>query len=81
MPIFEYRCTSCQNEFETLVRSGGIPACPKCASQNLTKLLSLPSIKSDSTHALALKAAHRRDKIQQSDKAREQREYELHHDD
>ncbi len=81
MPIFEYRCTSCQNEFETLVRSGDIPACPKCASQNLAKLLSLPAIKSDSTHALALKAAHRRDKIQQGDKAREQREYELHHDD
>lgn len=81
MPIFEYRCTSCQNEFETLVRSGDIPACPKCASLDLTKLLSLPAIKSDSTHALALKAAHRRDKIQQGDKAREQREYELHHDD
>lgn len=81
MPIFEYRCTSCQNEFETLVRTGDTPACPKCAGQELTKLLSLPAIKSDSTHALALKAAHKRDKIQQGDKAREQREYELSHDD
>ena len=81
MPIFEYRCTSCHHEFETLVRTGDTPACPKCAGQELTKLLSLPAIKSDSTHALALKAAHRRDKIQQGDKAREQREYELHHDD
>lgn len=81
MPIFEYHCTSCHTEFETLVRSGDTPACPKCASQALTKLLSLPAIKSESTHALALKAAHKRDKIQQGDKAREQREYELNHDD
>ncbi len=81
MPIFEYRCTSCQNEFETLVRTGDTPACPKCAGQELTKLLSLPAIKSDSTHALALKAAHRRDKVQQGEKNREQREYELNHDD
>ncbi len=81
MPIFEYHCTSCQTEFETLVRSGDVPACPTCASQALTKLLSLPAIKSDSTHALALKAAHKRDKIQQGEKNREQREYELNHDD
>lgn len=81
MPIFEYHCTSCQHEFETLVRTGDTPACPKCASQNLSKLLSLPAIKSDSTHALAMKAAHKRDKFQQGEKAREQREYELNHDD
>lgn len=81
MPIFEYRCTSCQHEFETLVRTGDTPACPKCASHDLTKLLSLPAIKSDSTHALAMKAAQKRDKFQQGEKAREQREYELNHDD
>jgi putative FmdB family regulatory protein len=81
VPIFEYRCASCRHEFETLVRPGDTPACPKCASQELAKLLSLPAIKSDSTHALAMRAAQKRDKIQQTDKAREQREYELSHDD
>lgn len=81
MPIFEYHCTSCQHEFETLVRTGDTPACPKCASHDLTKLLSLPAIKSESTHDLAMRAAHKRDKFQQGEKAREQREYELSHDD
>jgi putative FmdB family regulatory protein len=81
VPIFEYSCQSCHHEFETLVRTGDTPACPKCAGLELTKLLSLPSIKSDSTHALAMRAAHKRDKVQQGDKAREQREYELSHDD
>ena len=81
MPIYEYSCASCHHEFETLVRTGDTPACPKCAGTSLTKLLSLAAIKSDSTHALALRAAHRRDKVQQGDNAREQREYELNHDD
>ncbi len=81
MPIFEYSCNACRHEFETLVRTGDTPACPKCAATALTKLLSLPAIKSDSTHALAMRAAGRRDRVQQGDKAREQREYELSHDD
>lgn len=81
MPIFEYACNACRHEFETLVRTGDVPACPRCASGELTKLLSLPAIQSESTHGLAMRAAQRRDKVQQSDKNREQREYELNHDD
>lgn len=81
MPIFEYSCDACHHEFETLVRTGDVPACPKCAGQALTKLLSLPAIKSESTHALALKAAKRRDSIKADENARAQREYELHHND
>ena len=57
MPIFEYHCDSCHHEFEMLVRPGDTPACPKCAATGLTKLLSLPAIKSDTTHDLALRAA------------------------
>ena len=81
MPIFEYRCDSCHHEFETLVRTGDTPACPKCAATGLTKLLSLPAIKSESTHGLALRAAKKRDQAQASINARVQREYELAHDD
>lgn len=81
MPIFEYRCQSCHHQFETLVRTGDTPACPKCAATGLEKLLSLPAIQSEATHGLAMRAAHRRDKVQQGDKNREQREYELNHDD
>jgi putative FmdB family regulatory protein len=81
MPIFEYRCQGCRHEFETLVRSGDTPACPKCAGVELEKLLSLPAIKSDSTHGLALRAAKKRDQAQASVNARVQREYELAHDD
>jgi putative FmdB family regulatory protein len=82
MPIFEYACKGCGNQFEALVRSQDAPpACPSCQSADLEKLISRPAIKSESTHGLAMKAAQKRDKIAGSEKAREQREYELHHND
>jgi putative FmdB family regulatory protein len=81
MPIFEYRCEGCGWQFETLVLKDTVPACPECKSEALEKLLSIPSVKSDSTHALALKAAKKRDSKQASEMNRAQREYELHHND
>ena len=41
MPIFEYGCRSCGREFESLVRSDTIPACPSCRSTDLEKKLSV----------------------------------------
>jgi putative FmdB family regulatory protein len=81
MPIYEFSCTACGQEFEVLVLKSIVPACPKCHSENLERLLSVPAVKSESTHALALKAAKRRDKKQASELNRAQREYELHHND
>jgi hypothetical protein len=57
------------------------PVCRACGSGDLERLVSLPAVKSDSTHALALDAAKKRDKQLGSDLARAQREYELHHND
>jgi putative FmdB family regulatory protein len=41
MPIFEYACHDCGHQFETLVRSGTVAACPGCGSTALGKLLSV----------------------------------------
>ena len=81
MPLYEYRCESCEHEFELLVLKGTVPACPKCQTQTLERLLSVPAVKSESTHGLAMKAAKKRDSKQASEKNRAQREYELHHND
>lgn len=81
MPIFEYRCEGCDHRFELLVLKGTEPACPKCQAVTLERQLSVPAVKSESTHALAMKAAKRRDSKQADEKNREQREYELHHND
>lgn len=81
MPIFEYRCQSCEHEFETLVLKGMTPACPKCHAETLERMISIPAVKSESTHALAMKAAKKRDTRQASELNRAQREYELSHND
>lgn len=50
MPIFEYKCTDCGNEFEELVFSQDeIPSCPQCTSKNVKKLMSAAAVKTDST--------------------------------
>lgn len=81
MPIFEYACRACGHQFEMLVLPSTSPSCPSCAGTDLEKLLSTPAVKSGSTHALALKAARKRDARQAAEKNRAQREYELSHND
>lgn len=41
MPIYEYACQHCGNEFEALVRSDTTPVCPSCRSTELKKRLSV----------------------------------------
>lgn len=41
MPIYEYACSKCGQEFETLVRPGSVPGCPSCHSTELQKKLSV----------------------------------------
>ncbi|MEK7238780.1 MAG: zinc ribbon domain-containing protein [Nitrospirota bacterium] len=42
MPIFEYKCQNCGEDFEKLV-SGSNPeiSCPKCSSKNIKKKFSV----------------------------------------
>ena len=40
MPIYEYVCQDCKEQFELLVRTDERAACPRCASKKLTRLFS-----------------------------------------
>ena len=80
MPIYEFACTSCGHQFEALVRKN-TPTCPSCGKAELERMLSLPSVKSESTHAKALRAAKKRDQTQATDSVQAQRAYEKSHDD
>ena len=81
MPIFEYKCRSCEHEFEALVRKSDVPACPSCGGTDLDRLLSSPALKTESTKAQALKAAKKRDKTQGTERTIEQLKYERSHND
>jgi putative FmdB family regulatory protein len=43
MPIYEYTCQYCGEEFEFLVRGDQQASCPSCRSGRLTKNLSVPA--------------------------------------
>lgn len=59
MPIYEYACRTCGNEFETLVRESS-PAveCPQCHHTDLRKKLSaFAPVSSSSADSFAVPAA------------------------
>ncbi len=49
MPLYEYVCDKCENEFELLVRGSEEPACPSCGGKRLSKLLSVIAAPSGAT--------------------------------
>jgi putative FmdB family regulatory protein len=42
MPIYEYDCTACNHQFETIrkISDGPLTTCPSCGQDNLTKRIS-----------------------------------------
>ena len=44
MPIYEYHCKSCNQDFENLIVGNWKPKCPHCGAHYAKKLMSAPSI-------------------------------------
>ena len=80
MPLFDFSCRACGNQFEALVRGNAMPACPECRSEDLERLLSLPVVKSDTTRGIIKRETKRRDASQAAEQAYTQRQYEANHD-
>jgi len=58
MPIYEYRCRTCANEFELLIlKTSPIPACPSCESRDIEQLLSGFAVDSEGTRQTHLEKA------------------------
>ena len=47
MPIYEYRCTGCEHQFDALQKMSDAPleTCPQCSNSTLVKLVSAPSFR------------------------------------
>ncbi|MDR3358837.1 MAG: zinc ribbon domain-containing protein [Desulfovibrio sp.] len=43
MPIYEYVCEKCGNEFEELVFGADLPFCPECGRKTARRLMSRPA--------------------------------------
>lgn len=41
MPLYEFECKQCDQQFEFLQRAEQTPICPKCESPKVEKLLSM----------------------------------------
>lgn len=81
IPLYDFSCKGCGAAFEALVRGASRPVCPSCASEDLERGISVPTVHSSGTHEKALKAAKKRDARRADERNRAQREYEAHHDD
>lgn len=46
MPIYEFVCSACQNEFEKIMSfsSTSLPACPNCGSAEVARQMGRPAI-------------------------------------
>jgi putative FmdB family regulatory protein len=60
MPIYDYQCRSCGEEFELLVLKGTVAECPSCQSQDLEQLLSGFSVSTEAMTKARVKAARSR---------------------
>lgn len=51
MPVYEYRCKSCENEFEVMQKITEEPEaeCPVCESDNVERLISKSTFKLNGT--------------------------------
>src|ERR1700676_5047043 len=60
MPIFDYECRGCGNQFELLVLKATVAACPSCQSQDLKQLISAFAVSSEEISRARVKAARRK---------------------
>ena len=81
MPIYEYECRRCGNQFEALVRAGEEAACPLGASPDLERLLSSFGVSSESTRQSALRSERKIQSRVQRDKAHAEAESARHSHD
>jgi len=80
MPIYDYQCRSCQQNFEQFVKAGETPACPACGRTDIVRLFT-PSaaVSTAKTRERALAGARSRAKAVKQEKDHAHREYLQNH--
>ncbi|HTW65084.1 MAG TPA: zinc ribbon domain-containing protein [Bryobacteraceae bacterium] len=80
MPIFDFKCLDCGEQFEALVLKN-TPACPACESVRLEQQVSMFAVDSASIRQANIATARKANAKTQRDKAIADAEAIRHHDD
>ncbi len=73
MPIFEYRCSTCGDEFELLVlNSSPVSGCSTCGSEDIEKMMSMSSVSSEQIRSRATRGLRVRNRALRKDHAHEE---------
>jgi putative FmdB family regulatory protein len=83
VPLYDFRCRACGEQFETLVRPPAVPACPACAATDLERLVTgfSFSVRSGGLSPAARRAVQKQQNSQRRDQAAFQEEIEKKHID
>ena len=79
MPIYEYSCRGCGQQFELLVLASTVPACPQCEGRDLERVISMFAVSSEGSRQIALSGARKRAAGVKREKDHAQAEYEKNH--
>lgn len=80
MPLYDFKCLDCGNQFEALVLKTE-PSCPSCGGQRLEQLISMFAVDSDSIRKTNIASARKANAKVARDKAVADAEAIKHHDD
>lgn len=78
MPIYEYECQECDNEFELLIlpSTKDTPRCPECKSEKIERTVSRFAMSSESIRDANWKSARKKGMKVGLDKQREEVKYQ-----
>ena len=80
MPLYDFRCRSCGDEFERLVRKDETVECPSCRAQDVERLLSTFALSTEERRAAAAKQSRKLQIAKNRDKVIAEEEYRQKHD-
>ena len=80
VPLYDFRCRQCGQEFEALVRGADPVACPGCHGSDVERLLSTFALSTDDRRQAAALDSRRRQIAKNRDKVIADEEYREKHD-